>query len=258
MELGLKDKHILVAGGLGGIGSKTVEILLNEGALVSIITQSKIFNKELNFKHTNKLKIIKTNYTKKDHLKNDLIQSIDSYRSLDGLITMIGSGNSDKKVFLDKDESKRIWSINYFYPRLISEVFFELTNKTSNKNKNRDKFITFCSSIASRTFLNAPTEYSTSKAALEKLTKELSWKLAPEYRVNCISPGNIFFKGGTWDRIQKSGKIDIDKMLSEKVPMNRLGNPSDIAAFTVFLSSSKLASFFNGSCVTIDGGQMPS
>ena len=90
---------------------------------------------------------------------------------------------------------------------------------------------------------------------MERLTKELSWKLSPVFRVNCISPGNVYFEGGTWDKIKKSGEINVDKLINEKVPSRRLGNPNDIAAFAVFLSSSKYASFFNGSCVIIDGGQ---
>lgn len=257
MELDLKGKHILVAGGMGGIGSKTVEILLEEGAFVTILTQSNDIYEKNNLKDI-KLQIINTIYTNKVTLKNDLLEKNNFSISLDGLITMIGSGKSDSDVFLSKKESKRMWEVNYFYPRLISEVFFDLTNKKNNPQNSKNKFITFCTSIAAKTFLNAPTEYSTSKAALEKLSKELSWKLAPEYRINCISPGNIFFEGGTWDRIKKSGRIDVEKMLSEKVPMKRFGTKTEIASFAVYLSSSNLASFFNGSCIIIDGGQTPS
>ena len=60
MNLQLEDQHILIAGGLGGIGIKTVELLLAEGALVTILTQSseksvidKLRHKNLNIKTTN-------------------------------------------------------------------------------------------------------------------------------------------------------------------------------------------------------------
>ena len=40
MNLDLHDHHVLVAGGLGGIGTKTVELLLEEGATVTVLTQT--------------------------------------------------------------------------------------------------------------------------------------------------------------------------------------------------------------------------
>ena len=64
-------------------------------------------------------------------------------------------------------------------------------------------------------------------------------KLAPLYRVNCISPGNIFFEGGTWDKIKKSGKLNLQKMLNDKVPAKRFGEPIDMASFAVFYHPQK-------------------
>ena len=253
MNLELEDQHILVAGGLGGIGTKTVELLLEEGAIVTVLTQStdKLRNKKLSHKN---LTVALTDYKNKDCLHED-ISNAHKKKSLSGFISLIGSGRSDKNTFLSEEESNRIWDINYFFPRLIAEVFVEVTSNDNQKEFNSNQFVTFCSSIAASGFLGAPTEYSVAKAALERLTKDLSWKLSPNIRVNCVSPGNIYFEGGTWDKIKKAGELDIDNLINEKVPSKRFGNPLDIAAFIVFLSSSRLSSFFNGSCVIIDGGQ---
>lgn len=256
MNLDLNDKHIIVAGGLGGIGSKTVDLLIEEGARVTVFTQSRNY-KDHNFKKSDKLSVVKTNYSNENILEKDIL-SANTKQKLNGLIIMVGNGRSEKEIFLKKVESKRIWNLNYFIPRNISESFVKVVQKSTNEENNSELFITFCSSIAAQIFLNAPTEYSVAKSALEKLTKELSWKLAPLFRVNCISPGNIFFKGGTWDKIQRSGEVEITKMLNEKVPMQRFGLTLDIAYFAVFLSSSKVSSFFNGACVKIDGGQTTS
>ena len=253
MNLGLNDQHIMVAGGLGGIGTKTVELLLEEGATVTVLTQSSYKLKESKLSHEN-LKVLSTNYKDRDRLHCDITKA-NRTKYLSGFISLIGSGRSEKNTFLREEEATRIWDVNYFFPRLITEIFVEVTSKNNINEKRDNQFITFCSSIAASCYLGAPTEYSVAKAAIERLTKELSWKLAPNYRVNCVAPGNIYFEGGTWDKIKKSGEVDIDKLLNEKVPSRRFGNPIDIAAFLVFLSSSKLSSFFNGSCVIIDGGQ---
>ena len=147
-----------------------------------------------------------------------------------------------------------MWDINYFSNRMIAKSFVNATKKLSSNPNPNEYFITLTSTIAADLFINCPTEYSSSKSALVRLCKDLSWKLSPTYRVNCIAPGNIYFKGGTWDLIKSEGKIDIDDLINNKVPSRRLGNPSDISKFAVFLSS-PLASFINGSCIKIDGGQ---
>lgn len=256
MDLDLKNKHIIVAGGLGGIGKKTVELLLEEGAKVTIFTQSKI-NKQINFESKSCLEIVETDYSKQEILETDL-EKVNKKIKLEGVIIMVGTGRSNDEIFSNESEVSKLWNINYYFPREIAKAFVNVKKSFVEEEKKQEFFITFCSSIAAKTFLNAPTEYSVAKAALEKLTKELSWKLAPLYRVNCISPGNIFFEGGTWDKIRKSGKLNLQKMLNDKVPAKRFGEPIDIASFAVFLSSSKVSSFFNGSCINIDGGQTTS
>ena len=75
MNLELEDKHILVAGGLGGIGSKTVNLLLEEGALVTVLTQSleKYLNSKLNHENLN---IKKTDYKNKQCLYDEINKAI--------------------------------------------------------------------------------------------------------------------------------------------------------------------------------------
>ena len=251
MNLGLTNKTIIVAGGLGGIGIETVKTLRMEGAKVIILTQD-LSGNSIN-KPSKLYEIIKTSYSDKLLLKNDLLPLFQKQKP-DGLITFVGSGRGEKSIFANENETKRIWNINYFYNKNIAEVFVDLMQNLNSEQSNTTKFITFTSSIVSKMYVGCPTEYSSSKAALERLTKDLSWKLAPNFRVNCISPGNIYFEGGTWDKIIKEDKSFVEKILAEKVPLKRFGYANEIADFSVFLSSPK-ASFFNGACITIDGGQ---
>ena len=72
-----------------------------------------------------------------------------------------------------------------------------------------------------------------------------------------VSPGNILFPGGNWDKKQKSDPDYIRKMLQEKVPLEMFGSPEDIGNVVAFLLSSK-ASFITGANIVVDGGQTSS
>ena len=69
-----------------------------------------------------------------------------------------------------------------------------------------------------------------------------------------MAPGNIYFKGGTWDKRIKENKPLVDEMLEAEVPLKRFGKPEEVADAVAFLCSDR-ASFITGSTVVIDGGQ---
>jgi len=114
--------------------------------------------------------------------------------------------------------------------------------------------ILFISSIAGIESLGAPVDYSTAKTAVIAFAKNMARKLATRVRVNVIAPGNIYFKGGVWDKKIKSNPESVKKIIATTVPMNRFGTVKEIANAAVFICSSK-SSFTTGSVLVIDGGQ---
>jgi 2-deoxy-D-gluconate 3-dehydrogenase len=102
------------------------------------------------------------------------------------------------------------------------------------------------------------TTYGTSKGAVVQFTRALALELSPHrIRVNAIAPGGIDTEGAqqmtqlsdlTPDQLQAL----VDEYL-EKVPLGRLGLPSDIAAAAVYLASDA-ASYVTGSINFVDGG----
>lgn len=69
-------------------------------------------------------------------------------------------------------------------------------------------------------------------------------------RTNAIAPGPIERTGGA-EKLFESEKAMARTMNS--VPLGRLGTPEEIAALAAFLLSDE-ASYINGDCITIDGG----
>ena len=83
-------------------------------------------------------------------------------------------------------------------------------------------------------------------------------KLAVNYgsqgiRANSVAPGAVFFENGVWDYVKNNDPEMYDTMRMI-TPRGELGRPEEIANVVVFLASDK-ASFVNGACIVVDGGQ---
>jgi len=94
--------------------------------------------------------------------------------------------------------------------------------------------------------------YSMSKGALNQMTKSMALALAPwGVRVNAIGPGSIntdILKAVADDKTAMS-------RIMARTPLNRLGDPDEIAGVAWFLTS-KDASYVTGECVYADGGRL--
>lgn len=91
------------------------------------------------------------------------------------------------------------------------------------------------------------------KAGVLSLTRTLAVEWGSQYgiRVNAIAPGPIERTGGS-EKLWESEEAA--KRTIQSVPLQRLGKPEEIADLASFIMSDK-ASYMNGECVTLDGGQ---
>ena len=89
--------------------------------------------------------------------------------------------------------------------------------------------------------------YSMAKAGLQMMTISLAKELAPEIRVNGVSPGAIL-----WPEADAALSDSEKQALLAKVPLQRTGSPQDIANTVLFLASS---SYISGQILAVDGGR---
>lgn len=91
--------------------------------------------------------------------------------------------------------------------------------------------------------------YSSSKAAVSHLTRNIAFDLGPKgIRVNAIAPGAI-----KTDALATVLTPEIEKVMLKHTPLARLGEPSDIAYAALFLCS-PAASWVSGQVLTVSGG----
>ncbi len=100
--------------------------------------------------------------------------------------------------------------------------------------------------IHARTPMARHPIYSSAKAGLEMLTKALARDLAPEIRVNGVSPGAIL-----WPE-NDAGMEDQSTVLN-KIPLQRMGQPEDIASLVRYLVDD--ANYITGQVIAVDGGR---
>lgn len=88
--------------------------------------------------------------------------------------------------------------------------------------------------------------YGSAKAGLAMLTRSLAKDLAPEIRVNGVSPGAILWpEDGMTEAVKKS--------ILKQVPLGRTGTPEDIAGCVLYLVRD--ANYVTGQIIAVDGGR---
>ena len=241
------NKKILVSGSSKGIGFTIAKKLLEEGNQVVIHSRNrkKIISIKKKYDFTG---AVFGDLSKNHQAKNVISQTINILGGLDVLICNAGQSKSSKP----NKENYGEWV------KMFNQNFFTTSNLVENAKKylkiSKGEIISISSAAGVKTIKGAPITYSTAKAALNFYLKSLSTYLGKEgVRINIIAPGNILFKGSTWEKKIKKNKNSVKKIIEDTVPLIRFGSRDDIAELVNYLISSK-ASYLNGSIISIDGG----
>jgi NAD(P)-dependent dehydrogenase (short-subunit alcohol dehydrogenase family) len=115
--------------------------------------------------------------------------------------------------------------------------------------KSTDASIVLFSTLAVQTGLPFHSQVSTSKGALEGLSRALAAEYAPKIRVNCIAPSLT-------DTPLAASLLNTDQKReanAQRHPLKRIGTASDIAHLAAFLLSEK-SSWITGQIFPVDGG----
>ena len=254
MDLDLKEKHIIVTGGTGGIGLAITDQLIVEGAKVSVhFFANEKKAKEIEEKYgSDQVTTVQCDLRKEEEVDRLFSQAIEKFGRIDGLVANAGIWSSDSTLTskLSLEQWNNILAVN------LTGVFLCVREFFNNLIKFPEKYgsIVIIGSTAGFFGEAGHADYSASKAALMYgLTK--TWKneivnFAKLGRVNSIGPGWVIT-----DMAMKSleDKDKVKKIL-QTIPMQKVATASDVASTVLFLLSNKASGHLNGESILLSGG----
>lgn len=244
MNLDLNGKNAAITGATRGIGLAIAKQLVAENCNVSICARNaEGVDATVKEFETSGVKVIGTALDASDrNAQNTWIE--DSAKSLGGLDIFIANVSA-----LNTNADEQAWRQS-FEVDMMATVYGAEAAIPFLKKSEAGAIVIISSIAALHTKGTLP--YGSAKASVIHYSKSLARELASEgVRVNCVSPGNIYFEDGLWGRVEKNNPEFFADMLGAN-PMGRMGKPEEVANATVFLASPK-ASFISGTNVLVDG-----
>lgn len=251
----LEGKVTIITGGTSGIGRKTVEIFVREGAYVLVAARREREGMMLADSLGDRVDFLKTDVSREADVIAMIDRAVDRFGRLDCLFNNAGCPapvGSIETIPLDGYEAA--------LSVLLGGVLLGMKHAAPVMRAQGSGSIINNGSVAGvLAGYSSSIIYSAAKAAVIHLTKLVAMELGEKnIRVNCISPGGIatgiFGKalGLPLEQAEKTAE-GLKEALAEAQPIRRAGLPEDIAWAAVFLASDE-STFINGHNLVVDGG----
>ena len=249
----LKDKVSIVTGASSDIGKAIAKRFAEEGSKVVLIARDfeKLETARKEIGHDELTASMSCDLTDESQVVQTVKQIIDNYGKIDILVNNAGAINDPVHFHqMEDSEIKKLIDINLF-------GVFHMTKATLAKMSDvKSGVIVNIGSISGeraipRVHLAA---YSSTKAAISMFTKAIAVEYARRHiRCNSVNPGII-----------NSGMIkpylddpQARKVIEERIPLVRIGEPEDVANAVLFLASDE-ANWITGTVLNVDGGKTAS
>jgi 3-oxoacyl-[acyl-carrier protein] reductase len=248
MDLQLKGRRAVVLGGTRGIGRAIAETFAAEGADVAVCARNAEQIEEA--VAALRKKGVHATGAAVDISKGDQLKAWvgEAAKTLGGIDMLVSNASA-----LTQGSHPEAWDSLLKIDILGAVNAFDAAREHLEKaaaERNDASFVMISSVSAAETH-NA-SAYGAIKAALIHYAKGLSREFAKKrVRVNVVSPGTIYFKGGVWEMIEKNMPDRYNASMKAN-PTGRMGTPQEIANAAVFLSS-PVSSFTTGANLIVDG-----
>lgn len=251
--MNLTDKVILVTGGTSGIGEACARHFASLGAKVVAASNQQDRGEALEAELRaagQEVRFVYVDVSDETQVKAMVEFALSTYGRLDGVHCNAGVWGKGKVTEFDEAIWNKIMNVN------VKSVFWTAKHAIPALEATGNGVFLITTSVAAFIGFPAHALYCASKGALESLVRCLATDHAGKVRVVGICPGTIdtpmlaeTCEG--WDKPVEELYADVAK----KIPVRRLGQPSDIAKTAAFLLSED-SEYINATSLVLDGGTM--
>jgi NAD(P)-dependent dehydrogenase (short-subunit alcohol dehydrogenase family) len=245
---------VLVTGGASGIGRAAVLRFASEGAFVVVADISDSAGEALVAElGAERARFVHCDVSSDKETASCVATAIELTGRLD--VLMNNAGIYDPVSQLDRIEveaARRLFGVLLLGPMLMTR------HALAPMRMQKRGVVINTASVTGIAASGVAEVYGPLKAALIHWSRCLAVELAPDgIRVNALSPGGIatamVLKALEVDSSDEEGMATIDTMMAAAQPLQRAGQPEDLAAAAAFLASDD-ASWITGHNLVVDGG----
>ncbi len=247
----LQGKTMIITGGSSGMGLYMAKQFVAEGANVVIVGRNEerlAQAKEFIAEAGNTIETFQMDVRIPEQAEAMVAFAVEKFGQVDGLVNNAAGNFMVRAEDLSPNGWKSVVDI------VLNGTFYcsSAIGKYWIKHKINGSIINMVATYAWNAGAGV-IHSSAAKAGVLSMTRTLAVEWGKRYgiRVNAIAPGPIERTGGAaklWES-EEATAITINS-----VPLGRIGTPEEVADLATFMMSDK-ASYMNGECVTLDGGQ---
>ncbi|MEH2361948.1 SDR family oxidoreductase [Nostoc sp.] len=244
----LQDKVALITGADSGIGRAVAIAFAKEGADVAILYLNEHDDaketKHLVKKQGRRAVTIAGDIGDEAFCQQAIQQTIDEFGKLDILVNNAAEQHPKESIEeITKEQLERTFRTNIF------SMFF--MTKAALKHLQAGSSIINTTSVTAYKGNPQLLDYSSTKGAIVAFTRSLSQNLVSKgIRVNAVAPGPIWTP-----LIPSTFPKEKVETFGKQVPMERAGQPEEVAPSYVFLASDD-ASYMSGQVLHVNGGEV--
>ena len=245
----LSGKTAVITGGAAGIGKASARMLAEAGADVALLDinaeEAAASAAEIAAECGVKAIGYKCDVMLEAEQESVIKKVAEDFGTISILVNNSGGGGGGQEIFenLTTEYLNKIFTFNVYSVFRFSKLCLPYMRKSGYGS------IVNISSMASIASSVNMTVYSSSKAAVNALTRQMAIDLAP-VRVNAVAPGAI--KTYALSTVLND---ELERHMLKSTPLKRLGRPEDIASAVLFFAS-PLAEWVTGQTMLVSGGGM--